>query len=205
MRCERAQQWMTAAVDGELSPRRRRALDRHLAGCEACRYELVTTERMLAAVAALPGEAEVPAHVEQATLRRVRLLAAEEAEGTRARGWWQGLRLPAFVVATAAVLALAVGIVREAGPPTSGNGAPEQVAGAPATAGAVAEAESVDRMVATAPPSEPPAELAARPDLFVELPILRNLEKLQNFEAIETTTLDDQPAVPGEAGERSSG
>jgi hypothetical protein len=41
------------------------------------------------------------------------------------------------------------------------------------------------------PPSEPPAELAAAPDLFVDLPILRNMEKLEHFEAISTTTLDD--------------
>jgi anti-sigma factor RsiW len=33
MRCGRTQQMMTAAVDGELSVRRRRALDAHLAGC----------------------------------------------------------------------------------------------------------------------------------------------------------------------------
>ena len=40
-------------------------------------------------------------------------------------------------------------------------------------------------------PAEPPPELAAAPELFMELPILRNLEKLEHFEAIRTTTLDD--------------
>ena len=41
-------------------------------------------------------------------------------------------------------------------------------------------------------PSQPPPELAARPDLFVNLPVLRNMEKLQHYEAIQTTTLDGQ-------------
>jgi hypothetical protein len=48
-------------------------------------------------------------------------------------------------------------------------------------------------------PVEPPAELAARPDLFVEMPILRNMEKLDHFEAIRTTTVEDTPAPSGEA------
>ena len=48
-------------------------------------------------------------------------------------------------------------------------------------------------------PSEPPPDLAARPDLFVDLPMLRNLERLEHFEAIQTTTLE------GQDGERSNG
>src|SRR5213594_1748584 len=77
MRCQRARKWMTAAVDGELSPRRRRALDGHLAACAACRRELAVTERMLTAL--------------------------------------EGLPMPAFALATAAVLVLAIGIVRRTG------------------------------------------------------------------------------------------
>jgi hypothetical protein len=48
-------------------------------------------------------------------------------------------------------------------------------------------------------PDDPPAELAARPDLFVNLPMLRNLDKLQHFDAIQTTTLD------GHEGDQSNG
>jgi anti-sigma factor RsiW len=194
---------MAAAVDGELSPRRRRALDRHLAGCASCRQELVSTELMLGAVATLPAEAEVPARLEQATLRRVRLLAAEEAE-TRP-GWWKVVRLPAFVITSMAVLALAVGIVLENGTPgrhAGGRPAPDEVASAPAEAPAVATAEQAP---VGAPLKEPPAELAARPDLFVEMPILRNLEKLQNFEAIQMTTLDDAPTPGADGAEGSNG
>ena len=196
MRCQRAQKWMTAAVDGELAPRRRRALDAHLAACAACRRELAVTERMLTALEGLPMEAAVSARLEQATLRRVRLAAADEAERAPASRWTRWLPLPAFALATAAVLVLAIGIVRRTG----------GVPGAPA----VRPAPKLDaRGVAQAPPSllrpprrfaklptEPPAKLAEAPDLFVDMSIIRNLDKLTHFEAIQTTTLDDEPATP---------
>jgi hypothetical protein len=35
-----------------------------------------------------------------------------------------------------------------------------------------------------------PALVAAEPDLFLELPILENLEKLQHFEDIRTVDMD---------------
>ena len=39
-------------------------------------------------------------------------------------------------------------------------------------------------------PSEPPPELAARPDLFINLPLLRSLDKVQHYEAIQTIAVD---------------
>ena len=193
MRCQRARKWMTAAVDGELSPRRRRALDGHLAACAACRRELAVTERMLTALEGLPMEAAVSARLEQATLRRVRLAAADEAERAPASRWTRWLPLPAFALATAAVLVLAIGIVRRTG----------EVPGAPAVRPApkveardAAQAPRPPRRIAKALPAEPPAKLAEAPDLFVDMPIIRNLDKMTHFEAIQTTTLDDEPATP---------
>ena len=195
MRCQRARKSMTAAVDGELSPRRRRALDGHLAACAACRRELAVTERMLTALEGLPMEAAVPVRLEQATLRRVRLAAADEAERAPASRWTRWLPLPAFALATAAVLVLAIGIVRRTG----------EVPGAPAVRPApkvdardVAQApSSLRRPFAKAPlPAEPPTKLAEAPELFMDMPIIRNLDKLTHFEAIQTTTLDDEPATP---------
>jgi hypothetical protein len=49
------------------------------------------------------------------------------------------------------------------------------------------------------PPSEPPPELAAAPDLFMDMPLLKNIEKVEHFESIRTTTLD------GDGGEPSNG
>ena len=197
MRCQRARKWMTAAVDGELSPRRRRALDGHLAACAACRRELAVTERMLTALEGLPMEAAVSPRLEQATLRRVRLAAADEAERAPASRWRRWVPLPAFALATAAVLVLAIGIVRRpgGGPGTPAlRPAPTAVAkrGAPAPPSPL----SPPHRFAKALPAEPPAKLAEAPDLFVDMPIIRNLEKLTHFEAIQTTTLDDEPATP---------
>jgi hypothetical protein len=103
--------------------------------------------------------------------------------------------LPALVVATA-VLVLAVGIVRRTGPVAP-----------PATPARTAWRERPSRR--RPPRREPQAVRAARrrrasrrrsspaaPDKFMNLPILRNLEKLEHFEAIQTTTLDDDPSTP---------
>jgi hypothetical protein len=46
------------------------------------------------------------------------------------------------------------------------------------------------------PVGEPPPDLAAAPEKFMNLPILRNMEKLEHFEAIQTTTLDDESGSP---------
>jgi hypothetical protein len=196
---------MTARADDELSPRRQRAFEAHLAECPACRNELATTERVLTAVAALPMEAEVPAPLEQETLRRVRVAAAEEAEQLAARRWWWRLRVPAVAVtALAALLLVVLGHDEAARAPAPE--APVAVAAksadpkptaerrdAPPTAVAEAPAPPAVAQAPEPPPEDLPAALTERPDLFMELPILRNLEKLEHFEQIETTTLDGQP------------
>ena len=199
MRCPRAQRWMTAAVDGEISPRRRRILDQHLAGCATCAREMAATERLLTALAALPLEAAVPARVEQVTMRRVRGEAT--IEGERGNVWttlrvrWLGWAVPAF--AAAAVLAIALtstlksrplapGVtVRDGAVHSAKDATPQAVARAPREAGQVAGPGSG-------------RDLALTPDLFVDLPILRNLEKLQHFDTIRTTTLDDDVGAPGQ-------
>jgi hypothetical protein len=45
-------------------------------------------------------------------------------------------------------------------------------------------------------PAEPPQELADRPDLFIDLPILRHMEKLEHYEQIETSSSPDAPGGP---------
>jgi len=44
---------------------------------------------------------------------------------------------------------------------------------------------------------ELPPDLLARPDLFVDLPILKHMEKLQNFDSIETVGHDTGPQSNG--------
>jgi hypothetical protein len=199
MRCARAQALMTAAVDGELTPRRRGALDRHLAGCEGCRRELATTARVLTALETLSMEAAVPEALEHATLRRVRVAAAEESLRPATARWRIWLSLPAFAVATAAVVVLAFGIMRLTGDAPAGPGMSHPKAAPQHAAPPGPIARLPGRIPPPkAPPAEPPPELAAAPDKFMNLPILKNLEKLEHFEAIQTTTLDDETPSGGE-------
>ncbi len=205
MRCRRAQEQMTAAADRALGPRRRAALDRHVARCAACAREVTATRRLLDTVAGLMTEAEVPVALEQATLRRVRLAAAEEDETVRQPRWWS-FPVPALAFGSAAALALAIGLVWWSGPEAPAGGARSGLRVATAspsrrgeqrTPGGSREVRLANRAGRSAPPQEPPPELAAAPDLFVDLPLLKNMEKLEHFEAIRTTTVDEVPAVPG--------
>jgi hypothetical protein len=217
---------MTAAVDAELGGWRAQALERHLADCAECRQEQDRSERLDALLAGLPLDTPVSTQLEQDTLRRVRIAAADEAERP-AR-----FRLPTWitapVLAAAAVLAVAVGVTRmspttTAGPAPEAPGVVPPVASVPAPAPRLAKApppRTADRAAAAdvAPPepvetprvdpppsdpsrrpdlpSEPPPELASAPDLFMDLNLLRNMEKLQHYDAIETTTLHEQDGEP---------
>jgi anti-sigma factor RsiW len=195
MRCARAQRLMAAAVDGELRPREQEALESHLATCPPCTAEMTATRTVLGAVGGLEHEATVPVVLEQRTLRRMREVAAAPA----VRRWWAVPAVSGLALAATVVVALSFGLLHRSG----------QAPAAPASSsvGRVARAtpQAVHRRTAVAraqrqdvPPVDPPPELAAAPDLFVDLPILRNMEKLEHFEAIRTTTLDGPPAVDGQ-------
>jgi anti-sigma factor RsiW len=194
---------MTAAIDGELAARRRQALDRHVAGCTGCRREWALTERLLAALGTVAAEAAVPARLEQATIRQVREIAAVGARGGRT-GWASSLLAPLPLAGAAAVAMLATGVLWFGESMPGSAVAPARSARPAEPTHKVARADGPRRptggaqMAETVPPPEPPAELAASPELFMELQILRNMEKLRNFEAILTTTLDGGTATPAE-------
>ena len=215
MRCGQAQRLMTSAVDDELGPRRRRALDHHLAACDACRREIAATGTVLDAVARLPAEVLVSARLEQATLRRLRITASEGGSRHERVPWWRSASLPALALAAAAVLALAVGLrqfdVMSPGPANLATGSAAKRSGQVPTQHRVASEAAPARVARQArptvgePPREPPAELASAPDLFMDLPILRHMEKLEHFDAIRTTTLDEEPGPSDGQQERSNG
>jgi hypothetical protein len=185
--------------DDRLTARERQALAEHVVGCASCAREERATTALFAALGSLPMEADVPVRLEQDTLRRVRLAGDEPAPRDR---WWSWLLRPLPAVALVATLAVAVLVtfLQRGGPVPSRPGAPAtQVAKVdqPRPAAPVAVARAVRREPRHVP-DEPPPVLAAAPDLFVDLPILRHLEKLEHFEAIRTTTLDDGPAGTGQ-------
>jgi hypothetical protein len=202
MRCRTARRWITRDLAGELTPGRVERLGRHVERCEACRREQVAYAALDRALAALPMTATVPARLEGDTLRRARLAAAEDAheDGQRPRPWVL-VMVPAAAAAAAAVILT----VAPAPSPSGAGPAPaRRLAGAPPQVAERAQPRStppapVHRRRAAPVTPEPPPELAARPDLFVNLPLLRNMEKLQHYEAIQTTTLD------GQQEDRSSG
>jgi len=194
MRCRTARRWITSDLAGELSPARAGRLAQHVERCEGCRRERGAYAALDRALAALPPEAELPPRLEQDTLRRVRLAAADEPPA--AGMWrWRWLRVAAPALAAAAVLLLAVRGTES--PVEPSHGQPPTVSGAPHRPAAIPPAPRTARRRRGAEPvpsipTDPPPELAARPDLFINLPVLRNMEKLQHYEAIETTTLDGQ-------------
>jgi hypothetical protein len=73
---------------------------------------------------------------------------------------------------------------------------------APAGPGPNAAPVRVASDAGAAPPSEPPAELAKSIPLLLDLPILRNMEKLEHYDSIATLASDDDPKTdePGTSG-----
>lgn len=212
MRCGPAQRLMVAAVDRELAAREQEALDRHLATCAPCQREMAATGSLLTALESLPLDAPVSVSLEQAMLRRVR---QEGDEGAVRRRWWASPMAPVLALAATVVLALSVALLRNAGETPARVAAKaaartgERVArvpaapAVPAPATAVARAGHPQQSARSELPLDPPPALAAAPELFMDLPILRHLEKLEHFEAIRTTTLDQPPAAderPDEQG-----
>jgi hypothetical protein len=184
---------LIAARDGELGVRRRRALDRHLARCGACRAEQVAVDGMLTMLDRLPMDADVPSRLEHDVMRRVRALAADpDARGTTVSRWLRALTPPlaAGAVIVGTILGVRGTIDRT---PTVRLAAPVAVAPrAERTAVARNDATPGGGRTKTRIPDEPPAELASRPDLFVDLPMLRDMDKLQHFDTI--ATMDDDPS-----------
>lgn len=186
MNCRTARMTMVAARDGELAARQRRALDRHLDGCATCGADRVALEGVLGALETLPLETEVPARLEQQVMRRVRAVADEEP-AWNPRSWTRFVT-PA-VAATAVVTLAVVGLRPSTEAPVQASkavavAAPQRVAEAPTT---------VARRTKTRAPSEPPAALASRPDLFMDLPMLREFDKIRHYDAIAGMDDDTDP------------
>jgi len=192
-------------MDLGLGPRRRDAVARHLAACEACRADTAQSRALAAVLDAWSGDVpEPPPTLEADTLRRMRLALADEAErGVEWRRWLGVVVAPLAVVGALALALRAGGDV-----PLLGDGgaapAPGRVARpatpAPArTAAAAAPTRTAQADAASrqheARPAEVPPDLLARPDLFIRLPMLRHLDKLQHYEAIEHAIVDDGGAA----------
>lgn len=195
MRCRTARRWITTDLAGELSSGRAGRLERHVEQCGDCRREQTAFIALDRALREMPMESRLPPWLEQNTLRRVRLArAADDPPGPWPVWRWVGLTVPALGAVAVAVLA-----VRMTTPPEEPSAASADAGRAVTSVAArgAGQAPAPERTASrrrSTPrvPSDPPPELAARPDLFINLPMLRSMEKVQHFESIEMTTLDGQ-------------
>jgi len=170
-------------------------------GCAGCRREWEAYSALDRVLGSLPLEAALPPRLEQVTLRNARLAAAE---ATKSRRRWLDVAVPALAATAVVVVAARLSLQDTEPVPAPAPAAPARPVTAPsATArvpGRVAErapapapsaaASPQRRRVVRDVPSEPPPELAARPDLFINLPLLRSLDKVQHYEAIQTIAVD---------------
>ena len=200
--CEQITRELVAFLDGELSDADRRPVAAHLSTCLGCRREverLGTVQRWVSDRPPVELSADFAAEFWR------RMNAAEAAVPTLRprRRVWQ-VAVPAL--AAAAVLVLVARSIMTA--PSTAPSAPapaKQVAEAPAPK---APAVAANR---AAPPAEPaqvadaddqlpedlPPELVEHPELFLRLPVVRRLEKLEHFEEVRERT----PAESGSPGD----
>jgi hypothetical protein len=189
---------MMMALAGELSGRRSQRLTKHVDGCAGCRREWEAYTALDRVLGSLPLEAALPPRLEEVTLRNARLA---EDEATKSRSRWLGVAIPALAATAVVVVAARLSLQdtepapAPAAPARAVTAPPARVPArvaerAPAPAPSPAPASPQHRRVARSVPSEPPPELAARPDLFINLPLLRNLDKVQHYEAIQTIAVD---------------
>ena len=83
--CDEVRDWLSAYLDGELTARRREAVEAHLAGCDACRRELASLRQVSACLQAWPA----PEPASDLSARFTERLAARAAQQDR-RPWFAG-------------------------------------------------------------------------------------------------------------------
>ena len=186
MRCRTARRSLLAARDGELVPVEREALDVHLSACEACRALAGETARLHRALAAMPQRADVPPGLAEATLRRVR---AEMADDPQPRGawWWMAAPLAAGLAGVVMWRTWPAAVV----PPQQEAAASRKAEPAATAPKQVATKAAPAPEASGAATAEPPPQVAQSLDLYLDMPILENMEKLQNFDAIRTVDVGE--------------
>jgi hypothetical protein len=151
MRCQTARGWITRDLAGELSPGRAGRLAQHVEGCEGCRREQTAYAALDRMLGTLILDGPLPPRLEQDTLRRVRLAAADDVgQSGSASGMAAGRALVAWPV-----LLLAV---RGAALITSRLGRPRCAAQRPSSSCQAPARDRHHRKHA----DQPPPELAAR-------------------------------------------
>lgn len=207
--CEQMSSELVAFLDEELGNDERRPVADHIATCLACQREVERLTTVQRWVGTLPPIAPSATFTDD-FWRRV----AAEPTPIASRRRRSPLRWAVPALAAAAVLAVALRSQMQAPLPPSGTVEPStRVAAAPPAPaakkapGAVArQAEPEQAAPAAEPPPEVanveslraedlPPELLEHPELFLRLPVVRRLEKLEYLGAT-----DERPTGEGGAG-----
>lgn len=210
MKCSKAQQQLVPYADGTLEGRRRSSLRRHLDGCGECGAEASVVERLLALLDA-GVDPEMPPELEVAVMRRVRAIAEEQAQR-------RGVFWPASFAAGLCAAGLAAYLVLGGGGATDPEFSTTEVARGVKDPGGAASATEPGGQTSTRPevaaaevealPPEipaaeaeggsgvlahgsPPEDLRDALDLFVDYPIIRDLDKIERYDAIRVETGED--------------
>jgi anti-sigma factor RsiW len=131
-------------ADGAVTPDVAAAVERHVAGCVACRVNLERLRAVLHRAAALPSTIEPPAEAWSALQVRLRRPAVSRSRPMVWRRW--GLRAAAALLLVAGSSALTVVVLRGRAP--SDVAAGRQHPGAPARPAAPAAVQAVERSYA---------------------------------------------------------
>jgi hypothetical protein len=207
MNCGEAQDLIVSGRDVPATANDAAALAAHVASCESCRRTQGETDRLMAALGTLPGEAAVHAGIEARTMRRVHDVLDTERSRRPWRLLAQWLPAPALAAVAMAVIVSWWPATPESPSPLPGRPMASRAVPADGPDARLARAggsteratDGARRAEAVAEPAQaaPPAELAGAVDMFLELPILEHMEKLQNFETIYTTEVDGEKGHAG--------
>lgn len=200
MMCRTVRRRLVAYVDDKLGTRGQRKVAAHLDGCPTCAAD-VQAVRKLHAVFDASAVAAVPEGLEAEVMRGVRAMVPEAAGSDWLR-WFVPLTAGACAVGIAVFLA-----GRTNGPPEvaqearqiAGAAAPRVVVDVPEEPGVPpppartelaqrAHPHGTKQAIGSAPGEELPSELRDALDLFVDYPIIFDLEKFEHYDSIWANT-----------------
>jgi hypothetical protein len=213
--CEVMAAELVAYLDGEQPEADRARIEGHVATCLTCRREMDRIGKVNALLRSLP-RIEPSADFDARMWQR---LEAETARRSRRRGF----RPAMWGIPLAAAAALALVWYSSLSQPTPGSlarpghvgtvaNAPKDVARSVHEVEAVARAKPeepadaapIEQANADLAPEDLPPELIEHPELFLRLPVVRRLDKLEHFEEVRTPDAAE-PIGQGEPSARALG
>ncbi len=188
--CDRVAAELVAYVDGEQPEAERVRIEAHLRTCLSCRREADGIAKVNALLRGLP-QVEPAADLGERMRQRLEVDGRDEQPR---RTWRPALwGLPALAAAAVAALVLYSTLFEAGTNRSAGAGAGRTTrlarAGAPSPAAErvvapVAEGPEHATIVAGDAPEDVPRDLIEHPELFLRLPVVRRLDKLEHFEEV---------------------